>query len=386
MRVLIVNAHGADPAYGGAEKYMGDLAAGLLGRGHEAVVLSAFPPRADAGVETRVLHPTDWRDDRLRRVRNHVGDVVSAPWPRLKSLVEETRPDLIHTGNLPGVGTGIWEVARRLGIPVVHTLLDYHLLCPRTSLTRRDGSPCRPNPLLCGARTRRLARWAGGVSVVISLSEYLLRQHRGIFPAASELLVRMPVAPLEGGPVAPPASPPATLGYLGVLTATKGVRLLLAAAPELAREGLVLRIAGDGPLRSEVEAAGDVRYEGRVQGAGKTAFLGACDIGLVPSLWEEPGGPPYVVCEWVAAGRPVLATPRGGLAESTALGGVVPFEPSESGLIEAAQRLRADDAWRAALAATPAVTDDADVERWLDEHEAAYEIALGLGTPAATTT
>jgi hypothetical protein len=64
----------------------------------------------------------------------------------------------------------------------------------------------------------------------------------------------------------------------------------------------------------------------------------------------------------------------------------VPFEPSVSGLIEAAQRLRAEDAWSAALAATPAVTDDADVQRWLDEHEAAYEIALGLGASAATAT
>ena len=383
MRVLLVSSHGADPGYGGAERYVSDLAHGLMDRDHDAVVLSAFPPRLDAGVETRVLHQSDWRDDRVRRLRNHVGDVVSAPWPGLRAVLEDIRPDLVHTSNLPGIGSGIWEAARRLRIPVVHTLHDYHLLCPRTTLTRPDGSACTPSPLLCGLRTRRLARWAGGVRHLIAGSEHLLGVHQGLFPAAQERVIRLPMAPIAGGAQGPPRTPPATLGYLGALTATKGVRLLLAAASELANEGIELRVAGDGPLRAEVEDGG-VRYMGRVEGTEKADFLASCDVGVVPSLWDEPSGPPYVVREWLASGRPVLATRRGGLAEAAG-GGVISLDATPEELVREAALLRDEPRWRQILESVPAVDGDADVSRWLDEHQSVYDAALaGIadGTPA----
>ena len=40
-------------------------------------------------------------------------------------------PDVVHTHNLTGVSTAIWEVCRRLDLPVFHSLHDYYLLCPR---------------------------------------------------------------------------------------------------------------------------------------------------------------------------------------------------------------------------------------------------------------
>jgi glycosyltransferase involved in cell wall biosynthesis len=382
MRVLVVNAHGADPGYGGAERYVRDIALGLRGRGNEAIVLSAFPPRESIDVETLVLHRSDWRDDRIRRIRNHAGDTISAPGRRLTAVLERTRPELVHTSNLSGIGSGIWEAARRLGIPVVHTIHDYHLLCPRTTLTRRDGTPCEPSPLLCGLRTRRLARWAGAVRQLIAGSEHLLRAHNGIFGAARQHLIRLPLAPAAEGPVAAPRTPPATLGYIGALTATKGVELLLAAAPGLASHGIAVQIAGEGPLRERV-AESEARYMGRVDGSAKADFLASCDLGVVPSLWEEPSGPPYVVREWQAAGRPVLSTRRGGLAEAAPGPGVVAFDESPEALVEATLRLCEPQEWLRVRATIPAVEGDADVRRWLDQHLAVYEMALeGTASPA----
>jgi glycosyltransferase involved in cell wall biosynthesis len=375
VRVLLVSSHGADSTYGGAERYVRDLALGLRARGHETTVLSAFPPRDCAGLVTYVLHSSDWRDDPLRRFRNHAGDVVSAPWRRFGAIVAEVRADLVHTSNLPGIGSGFWEVSRRNGIPVVHTLHDYHLLCPRTTLTRRDGTPCEPSPALCGLRTRRLARWGGAVRELVAGSQQLLERHRGLFPRVHESVIRLPLVPVvEGGP-APPRSSPTTLGYLGALTPVKGIGLLLEATPALADQGIELRIAGDGPLRELVGSAG-VRYVGRVEGSAKEDFLTSCDVGIVPSLWEEPSGPPYVVCEWLASGRPVLVTRRGGLRETTRYGGVVPFEASRSGLVDGATRLCQPDEWRHVLAAMPTVDGDSDFQRWIDEHEAVYEAAV----------
>jgi glycosyltransferase involved in cell wall biosynthesis len=165
------------------------------------------------------------------------------------------------------------------------------------------------------------------------------------------------------------------------LTAPKGVKLLLRAAPSLARQGITLRVAGDGPLRGEVEAADHVQYEGRLKREDVARFIGACDVGLVPSLWDEPGA--YVVCEWLASGRPVLATRRGGLAESERRGGMVMFDESPEGLADAVRRLSDRDVWGRLVAAVPRVDGDADIERWLDDHEAAYAAAFGRAeTPA----
>jgi glycosyltransferase involved in cell wall biosynthesis len=388
MRLLLVSAHGADVSYGGAERYVADLATGMRDRGFDPSVLSAFPVRTSPpGIETTTLHATDWRTSRLRRLRNHIGDVVSTPGPRLGEAIEAARPDLVHTSNLPGMSSAVWESARRAGVPVVHTLHDYHLLCPRTTLVRRDGAPCRPHPLLCGLRTKRLQRWAGAVSHVIAGSEYLLRLHRDFFPGARRHVIRLPVAPLADQPHTPPAAPLRTIGYLGGLASTKGVAALLEAAPALVDQGLTIRIAGDGPLRPDVEAAaarGAVVYDGFVDGARKVEFMAACDVGVVPSLWDEPSGPPYVVCEWLAAGRPVLSSPRGGLAEAIeALGGVLPVEPTRAGLLDAVRHLGGEHEWRRALAAVKRPDGLEDVERWLDQHEGVYHAAMGISAAAA---
>jgi glycosyltransferase involved in cell wall biosynthesis len=372
VRALLVSAHGADPAYGGAERYVRDLAVGLAGRGADVEVLSAFPQQGEPEVVTHVLHESDRGGQQLRRLRTHLGDIVSAPGPRLRAALPDGRPDLVHTNNLPGIGTGIWEAARSAQIPVVHTLHDYYLFCPRTTLTRPDGSACRPHPLLCGARSRRLVRWQDAVGAVIAVSDHVLRSHRALFPNASKHVVPAPLTRLSGHSQ-PLKSPPRTVGFLGSLTTTKGVELLLGAAPALARQGLSLRVAGDGPLRPEVEAAQHVLYEGRLDREEVPAFIAGCDVGVVPSLWDEPGA--YVVREWLGSGRPVLATPRGGLLESERRGGVLTFDESPAGLEHAAQRLRDPEVWEALLATIPRVEGDADLERWLDEHEAAYDAA-----------
>jgi glycosyltransferase involved in cell wall biosynthesis len=302
---------------------------------------------------------------------------VSAPWPRVRRALAELEPDLLATSNLPGFGSGIWECARELGVPVAHTLHDYHLLCPRTSLLRRDGTPCRPDPRLCGLRTRRLMRWAPAVGAVIAGSQYLLEAHRGWFAGADRHVIRLPLVAAPSDRPLP--ARPLVAGFLGALTTTKGVRLLIEAAPALAAAGIALKVAGEGPLAAELAAAPSLEWVGRVDGAEKSAFIAGCDIGLVPSTWAEPSGPPYVVLEWLAAGRPVLCTTGGGLGEAVGLGGVRAVEPSATGLVDALRGLTAGPDWAELVQALPRVEGDSDVERWLDEHEAAFAAVIARG-------
>lgn len=379
MRVLLINAHGADATAGGAERCVADLECGFQARDWQITLLSAFPPRVDSrSGEAVALHATDWRDDPVRRFRNHAGDLASFPTRRLKAAVAAAAPEVAHTHNLPGITTAIWEACRRAGVPVVHTIHDYYLLCPRVTLMRRTGETCDPHPLLCGARSKRLVRWTDAVSGVIAVSDHVARLHARIFRSTRVHVLRTPVVP-PARRLAPPKTPPRVIGYLGALTAVKGVARLLEAAPRLRDLGFTIRIAGGGQIRTQLEdaaASGLVEYAGVLHGEEKLRFMESCDLGILPSLWNEPGAPPCSVAEWLASGRPMLVSLRGGLREVVERHpGVVGIEPTSVGIAEAVQALSAPRRFEQLLAHVPAADDENSLQAWLDAHEDIYEAA-----------
>jgi glycosyltransferase involved in cell wall biosynthesis len=378
-RLLLVNAHGADEFAGGAEGYVARLADGFSARGFDVQILAAYPSDS-RGRRVLTLHGSHWRQSRARRLMNHAESVAALPRRRLAEAVERAAPDLVHTSNLPGIWTGIWEAARRQGVPVVHTILDYQLLCPRVTLLQPDGTPCRPHPLLCGFRRRRLARWAGAVSGVIGVSQYVLDRHAGFFPRAQLEKIGLLAFPPERS-LPQPGERLATVGYIGALEHTKGIRPLLEAAPALARLDCTLLIAGDGRLRGEVEAAAarepNVVYEGPVAGAAKDRFLERADAGVLPSVWHEPGGPTMVALEWLTAGRPLFVSARGGMGEIVpALEGAIAVEPTAEAITAAVERLGQPEEWRRAVGSVRPPRGESDLDGWLDAHERVYAEAI----------
>jgi glycosyltransferase involved in cell wall biosynthesis len=186
---------------------------------------------------------------------------------------------------------------------------------------------------------------------VIGCSQYVLDVHAHLFPAAELHVLRNPVELPSTSNVRPPREEPSVLGYIGTLDRVKGVHLLLAALPSLASLGFSLRLAGDGRLREEVAAAGrahaGLRWDGHLTGEAKRRFLEDCDVGLIPSVWAEPGGPTFTMVEWLAARRPVLVSDRGGLGEVV---GVYPgseaVEPDVNAIVQAVAALRDTRRWR----------------------------------------
>lgn len=388
-RVLLVNAHGADTSVGGTEKHVARLGRELPAWGFAVSFLAAFPEAVHPPGPTVVLHTTHPATSGRRRRLNQVVDVLALPSDRLMAAVRAAAPDLVCTFNLPGLGTGVWEACRRLGVPVVHALNDYYLLCPRVTLLRPDGDLCRPHPALCGLRTRRLARWAPAVAQVVGVSEYLIERHHGLFPDERMHLIRNPADTAAGKPASPPGASLRTLGYLGNLDRIKGVDLLLDALPDLASLGCRLRVAGRGRLEGAVAAAAAspaLDFVGSVSGEGKEAFLDSCDLGLVPSVWPEPGGPPFTLLEWLGRGRPVLASRRGGLAEALRdLRGPIPIEPTASAIVSEVARLRDGTAWRDAVARVDPVEAGGGEDAWVSAHVAVYRSALReRGVPVAS--
>lgn len=107
--------------------------------------------------------------------------------------------------------------------------------------------------------------------------------------------------------------------FLGRLTEEKGIRVLLEAWEKFTKMSHIgiLRIAGDGPLKEEMEtrcaAMERAEYVGFQTGEAKNQLLQGCSALVVPSVWWEPLG--LVLYEAYDHGKPVLAARSGGIVD-----------------------------------------------------------------------
>jgi len=256
---------------------------------------------------------------------------------RLANALERFRPDVVHVHNwFPTISASVFRQSKAAGIPVVHTIHNYRLLCVGATLFR-DGGVCEDcigsafripgivHKCYRGSATGSavatmgmLAHWAMGtwrhsVDRFIALTEFSRQKlvEGGI--AAGKISVKPNFIEPDPGPG------PGNGGYFlyaGRLTEEKGVRVLLDCwrnAPGLPP----LWIVGDGPLREEVQqaaaTASDVRWLGMKTSDEVLSLMKDAKATLCPSLWYE--GMPRVVIESLAVGTPVIASQIGGYAE-----------------------------------------------------------------------
>ncbi len=163
---------------------------------------------------------------------------------------------------------------------------------------------------------------------------------------------------------------------VGRLAAQKGFGTLIRAAAWWQPRGAVplLLIAGEGPLDAELRrqaglAGVAVRFLGQRRDV--PVLLAAADVVVVPSIWE---GQPLIVQEALRAGRPLVATRVGGIAELTGDDGALLVQPGDPAGLGAAVTLLLDDPEAAARLAAAARARAA----LLPTETAAVDQALGL--------
>lgn len=332
MKIALLNSYYYPDEPGGAERSVRILAESLVGAGHEVSVICLGRKRQTTEIGgVRVARipirnsylPSEHGGDRgtVQRVVWHVRDTYNRAAARdVAELLHQVRPDVLHTNNLSGFSVATWSAARDLGIRIVHTTRDFYLLCPRATMMRGDtvcDSPCST----CAPFVWRRRSATPKVDHLVGISQFIVDLHRrnGYFQNVPSSVIYNPY----DRPVATETVPSEhthteiVLGYLGRLAPSKGVGALIEAFAQVSRRDSTTRllIAGSGTGKYVAELEGlarglPVEFVGRMQ---PECFFRKVDITVVPSVWNEPLG--RVVIESFAFGRPVVATPVGGIPE-----------------------------------------------------------------------
>jgi glycosyltransferase involved in cell wall biosynthesis len=329
MKILQVNTLFTPRLYGGAEVFLERLSSDLVARGHQVLVACLSPDPTRHGDNQLQIHEFKlnnvyWPFDGARygrllkavwHLRNAFGRGSDAD---LDALLQSEKPDLVHTHNLSGFTSTVWPTIRARGIPLLHTIHDYALLCPSATMFRGDTN-CTTRCLGCRILSRSHREHSQAVDAVIGVSDFALEQHLryGYFSRARQHVIHNGNPRGESPKADLPRTPPPVprVGYLGRLAASKGIELMLDALSPLMPGRCEVLVAGSGTRDYEATLKGcyeprGVRFVGRVD---PSKFLAGVDVLVVPSLWHEPFG--LVLCEAMDAGVPVVASAVGGIPE-----------------------------------------------------------------------
>jgi glycosyltransferase involved in cell wall biosynthesis len=253
-------------------------------------------------------------------------------------LVRKERPSIAHVHNtFVQISPSVFAACRDGGVPVVHTLHNFRLICPAATLYREGKvcEDCQESGLWQGVRhacyrgsfaatastaamlaAHRIARtWLDGVTAYIALSEFSKRKFVGAGLPKEKISVKPNF-------VAPDPGPKEVFGdsaiFVGRLSPEKGVETLLHAWRQL-RTPIPLQIVGDGPLRPELEKMvsqckiSRVVFTGRLSSDKARSRIRSARLLILPSVCYENF--PMAVVEAFSCGTPVVCSRLGAMQE-----------------------------------------------------------------------
>lgn len=260
----------------------------------------------------------------------------------LTRLLQEEKPDLVFVlQQMNTLSPSIFRAAKKAGVPVIHRLSDFNLICPRYDCLR-DGKPCTacihghyshavrhacvkgsvPASLVRSASMRfhRMFRLFGSVSRFVAPAAFTcsLLEQSGI---PKEKLVHLPTF-IDASQYEAVENAGSYFLFLGRLSPEKGVDDLLRALPLMRNKNARVILAGGrsesyaqqlDALVSELSLEDRVSFLGFARGDKlKQTIQGAIAI-VLPAVWYE--NMPNAILEAYAYGKPVIVSNIGSLPE-----------------------------------------------------------------------
>ncbi len=319
------------PHFGGAERYVCDLAIAAKRRGVEPVV--CWVPGEHAARD--VFAELQRQAVTVRVLREARG--MLAFWRGLQQIVRQESPDgaIVNASGRPCFWMSPW-IARHAGVPSawVHHMIDQHDY--RRAVPSRLGGRVEGLHLWRVPQTTRHRLAAIAATTLIALNERDRRQiardqnlrpqrvavvpngvniDRYAFSCKARQSIRAAWMPID---TRSPGAEPFVIGTAGRLVSSKGIEMLVDAAAALRRQAVpvLVVVAGEGPQQAELESFAQhlgVRDAVRFLGFAEDmpAFYSGLDVFVSCSRTESFG---LAITEAMACERSVVATPTAGAA------------------------------------------------------------------------
>lgn len=384
MRILYITNGYKPHRWAGTETYTAGIAEEIAGRGHTVDILCAgdwekggkFWNGVSEDIQNRIL---------VRRVNlnwtkspDPFGYLYDNPVVAhyLDRLLREETYDLVHVTSCETLSASVFQVVKSAGLPLVFSITDFWMLCPRINLLHGNGSNCtgQTQPEECLDCLLMESRWYPKARKIIpekilfhglglmSKHPFLTRRRglRGMVGNVADrksMLMHALTLPnyrvtassfvrdvfLSNGVNVPISvqsyghdlswlksyrgkseSNVLRFGYIGQLINSKGVHLVLQALAHLAqgyRDKISIVIYGNinhtpsygQQLREMAAGYANVTFGGTYPHSDSAHVFSAIDVLLVPSLWFDF---PLIIYEAFATHTPVIATNLGGMAEA----------------------------------------------------------------------
>ena len=345
QRIAILSHAHPSVSKGGAETAAYSLFTSLLSLGVDAIFIAACErkqmPRLDLGSsrEHAVIFDYQHYDHFFQ---------LSAPqiWSKVLQLLSSERIQIANFHHFLNFGINtLRKTAIETDINVVLTLHEFLAICNHHGqmVTRPAQHLCtKSSPSACGTcfperslqqfalRTEMFLQSLEPVDAFISPSHFLTERMKAWgLPSDRMNIVENGLPTVPSAPLINSKSADSTyvFGYFGQITPFKGVDILLRAAEYISQNTelssrISMRIHGNligtsddfaSQFKAALEKHKFITHLGAYDNAQVGKLMNECDYVVVPSIWWENS--PVVIQEAFAAGRPVICTGIGGMAE-----------------------------------------------------------------------
>ena len=395
MKLLIYTRHWA-PSVGGVETITKTLAEGLVAR---------LKVHTEEPIEVTLITKTpagSLNDSELpyRVVRN----------PRLLQLIHEIRiTDVVHLAGPTLLPLIINYLLRK---PVVVEHHGYQVNCPNGLLLFQPDRSICPGHFMAGRYGKCIQcnqqdrGWFASVRglLLTSVRRWLCQRVAGNISITNHVAKRIELprtrtiyyGVYDRGERSSDQSSDVPrgleIGYVGRLVQEKGLPVLLHAAKKLDKSAVAfhLTFVGDGPERSRLQDLAEqlglnnrVTFKGDLRGENLLEVLGAIQVVIMPSEWEETAG--LAAMEQMMAGGAVIVADIGGLSEVVGQAGLK-FSTGNADELYSCLEMVAKDRSKikqlGSLARARTLTEFS-VDRFIAQHAALYREVQDNQSPAS---
>jgi glycosyltransferase involved in cell wall biosynthesis len=352
---------------GGLLRHVRDLARGQQALGHEVGLIC---DSATGGATATSLLDISSAHCALGITRLPMGRLPGlgdiAATRKVHALVKRAKADVVHGHGAKG-GVYARLVARKIGAVSIYTAHG-------GSLHYRWQSPIGAAFL---ATEKLLAARGSGLVFVCDFERRIFAEKIGLQKYPHRIVHNGLWA--EEFSISPLDSRATDMLFVGEMRGLKGVDILLRSLARLnAAQPVTLTLVGDGPEQPKYEnLAAELGLLERVKFAGRKPIAEALKLGRVMVMPSRHESFPYVVLETIAAGKPIIATDVGGIAEvlpremTCAPDNVVGLSQAIAGVLA-----REKDAQTAALALRERVKAEFSAIRMVEENTGFYRLLL----------